>query len=280
MAQKLPNIVHLNVGGHFFTTRLSTLLKDKDSMLAAMFSGRFKLEVDDQGRYFIDRDGKYFGYVLNYLRDASLLPEASVALQVYREAQYFRVEELIRQLERYPCVIPYVVLEEQKKKLTEEKYQHWKSVLLETTQRKYSQVVNSSVGHDCVVVMTRYTSKSDYELGDSICKSHTSACKHKENCNEHRFFSVDESGEVVQHYIGSDLPLVDFVVPDEDIADCRLFTSLVEKDLRVEGFCVSGSFSHSWRCLKCDVTGFLHQMAFRMYLPSLAKIIENDPGTN
>ncbi|EDO30354.1 predicted protein, partial [Nematostella vectensis] len=67
-------VVTLNVGGHFFTTRLSTLTKDQDSMLASMFSGRFNLDVDSEGRFFIDRDGTYFVFLLNYLRDPSQLP--------------------------------------------------------------------------------------------------------------------------------------------------------------------------------------------------------------
>lgn len=32
-------------------------------MLAAMFSGRHYIPTDAEGRYFIDRDGTYFGYV-------------------------------------------------------------------------------------------------------------------------------------------------------------------------------------------------------------------------
>lgn len=46
--QQLKNskIIKLNVGGKRFTTTLTTLTSDKDSMLAAMFSGRYSLEKD------------------------------------------------------------------------------------------------------------------------------------------------------------------------------------------------------------------------------------------
>jgi hypothetical protein len=50
----------LNVGGYIFTTSLSTLQKYEDSMLAVMFSGRHDIVKDENGHYFIDRDGKYF----------------------------------------------------------------------------------------------------------------------------------------------------------------------------------------------------------------------------
>jgi hypothetical protein len=39
MENNFPKIVHLSVGGIHFTTSLDTLLSDKNSMLAAMFSG-------------------------------------------------------------------------------------------------------------------------------------------------------------------------------------------------------------------------------------------------
>ncbi len=51
----------LNVGGKIYKTTLDTLRKDPDSMLCAMFSGRFELKADEKdGAYFIDRDGKLF----------------------------------------------------------------------------------------------------------------------------------------------------------------------------------------------------------------------------
>ena len=52
--------VKLNVGGTMYRTSLETLRKDADSMLSAMFSGRFDLKPDEDGAYFIDRDGELF----------------------------------------------------------------------------------------------------------------------------------------------------------------------------------------------------------------------------
>ena len=80
--QSLPRVIALNVGGHSFVTTLSTLTKDNNSMLAAMFSGRHHLDTDSEGRYFIDRDGTYFEYILNFLRDSKQLPSAKIALEV------------------------------------------------------------------------------------------------------------------------------------------------------------------------------------------------------
>jgi hypothetical protein len=59
---QFPEVVPLNIGGAHFTTRLSTLRRYEDTMLAAMFSGRHYIPTDSEGRYFIDRDGTHFGY--------------------------------------------------------------------------------------------------------------------------------------------------------------------------------------------------------------------------
>jgi len=56
-----PSSIKLNVGGKIYETTLHTLRKDPDSMLCAMFSGRFELTANKRnGAYFIDRDGKLF----------------------------------------------------------------------------------------------------------------------------------------------------------------------------------------------------------------------------
>lgn len=67
--------MQLNVGGHLFSTSLSTLRKHPESQLAEMFSGQHKICTDEQGRYFIDRDGSNFGAVLQFLRSEQLPTE-------------------------------------------------------------------------------------------------------------------------------------------------------------------------------------------------------------
>jgi len=60
--------VKLNVGGCKFETTASTLTKYENTYFSAAFSGRHEVRLDDDGYYFIDRDGKHFGAILNFLR--------------------------------------------------------------------------------------------------------------------------------------------------------------------------------------------------------------------
>ena len=87
--------VKLNVGGSLHYTTIGTLTKG-DNMLRAMFSGRMEVLTDTEGWILIDRCGKHFGTILNFLRDGNVpLPETRTELSELRtEAKYFCVEEL------------------------------------------------------------------------------------------------------------------------------------------------------------------------------------------
>ncbi|CAI2376953.1 unnamed protein product [Moneuplotes crassus] len=100
--QKFPKIIRLNVGGITFTTSKDTLLSDENSMLALMFSGKYNVEKDDDGRYFIDRDGTHFRYILNFLRDGSTyIPYTNKQLvdELYEEVKFYQIQELLMRLE-------------------------------------------------------------------------------------------------------------------------------------------------------------------------------------
>ncbi|XP_042303826.1 BTB/POZ domain-containing protein KCTD6 isoform X1 [Sceloporus undulatus] len=90
--------VTLNVGGHLYTTSLTTLTRYPDSMLGAMFRGDFPTARDSQGNYFIDRDGPLFRYVLNFLRTSELtLPLDFKEFDLLRkEADFYQIEPLIQ----------------------------------------------------------------------------------------------------------------------------------------------------------------------------------------
>ena len=61
--------MQINVGGKACTTALSTLCKYPDSLLAALFSThRQKLNSDQNGCVFLDRNGMTFTHLLDWLR--------------------------------------------------------------------------------------------------------------------------------------------------------------------------------------------------------------------
>lgn len=90
--------IKLNVGGTIFEVAKSTLMKEKDSMLSIMFSGRFPLVKGEDQAYFIDRDPTYFRFILNYLRDDGSLtiPDTNEGREdLLKEAYFYQLVGLI-----------------------------------------------------------------------------------------------------------------------------------------------------------------------------------------
>lgn len=95
-----PAIVDLNVGGVHYTASLSTLTTDPNSLLGELFTGKIPLSQDSQGRYFIDRDGILFRYIIEFLRNKKvLLPETfKESDRLRNEAEYYKLTDLVSQL--------------------------------------------------------------------------------------------------------------------------------------------------------------------------------------
>ncbi|XP_067103900.1 BTB/POZ domain-containing protein KCTD16a [Osmerus mordax] len=96
------DVVELNVGGQVYYTRFGTLTSIPNSLLGKLFSNKKgssnDIVRDLRGRYFIDRDGFLFRYVLDYLRDKQVVlpdhfPERG---RLRREAEYFQLPELVK----------------------------------------------------------------------------------------------------------------------------------------------------------------------------------------
>ena len=71
-----------------------------------MFSGRHDLKPDKNGRYFIDRDGRHFHVILNYLRDRTFTyhaenPDYRFLMELEAEAEFYGLVGLIEQIERW-----------------------------------------------------------------------------------------------------------------------------------------------------------------------------------
>nr|CAD1822441.1 unnamed protein product [Ananas comosus var. bracteatus] len=89
-----PSPILLNIGGKKYATTIDTLTqREPDSMLAAMFSGRHTIIQDTEtGMIFVDRDGKHFRHILNWLRDG-VVPalQESEYHELLREAEYYQL---------------------------------------------------------------------------------------------------------------------------------------------------------------------------------------------
>ncbi|KAJ1413003.1 BTB/POZ protein [Ochromonadaceae sp. CCMP2298] len=93
--QQFEPIVNLNVGGVLYITSLSTLCRFPSTMIGCMFSGRHSLPIRD-GHFFIDRDGRHFRHILNFLR----APEGyrcevkgDDEKQLRRECEYYGIDQ-------------------------------------------------------------------------------------------------------------------------------------------------------------------------------------------
>lgn len=94
------NFVTLNVGGKLYTTTITTLQMYPDSMLAKMFSEHWAETADKNGHYVIDRNGKLFSIVLEYLRTGCLFVPQKMRNSldynaILNEATYFNLDGLI-----------------------------------------------------------------------------------------------------------------------------------------------------------------------------------------
>uniref|UniRef100_A0A3Q1HWY0 BTB domain-containing protein n=1 Tax=Anabas testudineus TaxID=64144 RepID=A0A3Q1HWY0_ANATE len=119
--------VKLNVGGALYYTTMQTLTK-QDTMLKAMFSGRMEVLTDSEGWILIDRCGKHFGTILNYLRDGAVpLPESRRETEeLLAEAKYYLVQGLadectaaLQNKETYEplCKVPLMTSSKEEQKL-------------------------------------------------------------------------------------------------------------------------------------------------------------------
>lgn len=146
--------VKLNVGGTLFYTTIDTLTK-QDNMLRAMFSGRMEVLTDSEGWILIDRSGKHFGTLLNYLRDGHVsTPEPVTDIEeLHAEAKYYLISGLVDQCnqalkkkkdECFPvCRIPVITSQREAQMLISTSIKPIVKLLYNRQNNKYSYTSNS-----------------------------------------------------------------------------------------------------------------------------------------
>lgn len=88
-------IIYLNVGGVKYTTTLETLKQVPNGLLCRMVTGNISTTKIGK-RIFIDRNGKLFEHILDYLRQATTWnPSEHVdKIALLREADFFLLDSL------------------------------------------------------------------------------------------------------------------------------------------------------------------------------------------
>lgn len=103
----MDQIITLNVGGTLYTTTTSTLSADNGSMLAKLVDPNIGLAHaapalrDKDGNLFIDRSGKLFDTVLNYLRNMECPAPDTIhgCNELLLEAKFYNLDGLVLALE-------------------------------------------------------------------------------------------------------------------------------------------------------------------------------------
>eukprot|EP01032_Pedospumella_encystans_P002909 gene2909-3424_t len=79
-------------------------------MIGAMFSGRHALIVDNEGYYFIDRDGTHFRYILNFLRSPETFEcdlTGTALKELKNECEYYNLKAMMFPWQPVPAFICY-----------------------------------------------------------------------------------------------------------------------------------------------------------------------------
>ena len=91
--------IKLDIGGQSFTTTITTLTRFPDTMLGAMFSGRHALTKNEAGAHFIDRSGRHFHEILDFLRCPEAWDNSGIQgrhlTELKMEAEYYGLKDLM-----------------------------------------------------------------------------------------------------------------------------------------------------------------------------------------
>lgn len=99
MSNNNLNYVRFDVGHYLYVCHKNTLMRFEDSVLAKYISPSFDRRVSEMDYITIDRDGKHFGSIINYMRDTSSLDLTTWSqndlTDLLREADFYCISTLV-----------------------------------------------------------------------------------------------------------------------------------------------------------------------------------------
>jgi uncharacterized protein YbaR (Trm112 family) len=93
--KRTNGIVRLNVGGKIYQTTSETLFSKGPNFFSAILNneGSISSTVDETGAIFVDRNGRLFEAILDYLRTGSLIVPPTMSLEaILREAAFYCID--------------------------------------------------------------------------------------------------------------------------------------------------------------------------------------------
>jgi len=94
-------IIKLNIGGFRYLTTEATLNSKGDNFFTGLLNNKIPSIRDEDGYYFVDRNGKYFEPILDYLRSGEFfIPEGMRKEKVLAEADFFLIEPIRQDYKR------------------------------------------------------------------------------------------------------------------------------------------------------------------------------------
>jgi hypothetical protein len=139
--------ITLNVGGTRYETTRSTLCSYKGSMLERMFGGQFNTKPDEDGSYFIDRDGELFRHIMHVLRNGPIIAKnlpSSRESRINIELEYFGLPLVNVQDEGTRNAFPLVLLDEEKYESIKYDDNDFEGIKIDVLENGYSLIFGNS----------------------------------------------------------------------------------------------------------------------------------------
>eukprot|EP01129_Flabellula_baltica_P007192 TRINITY_DN2767_c0_g1_i2.p1 TRINITY_DN2767_c0_g1~~TRINITY_DN2767_c0_g1_i2.p1 ORF type:complete len:376 (+),score=81.31 TRINITY_DN2767_c0_g1_i2:40-1167(+) len=90
---KENRIIYLNIGGYNYTTDLYTIYRHHPNYFVDIIEGEKEVLIDDQGRYFINRPGKYFKPILEFMIIGEVVIDEEINKKaLVREARFYGID--------------------------------------------------------------------------------------------------------------------------------------------------------------------------------------------